>query len=169
MIVYDCHVCIKLSGALHCQQETWHIFCKELFYLRAVFFSCRESISLSSLSCCWPKQAHVWKLVLHINHLLNLVVIVHSVISLKKITELWNKINKTIFLNMYFGLLMSNSNLMKAGSFHCNHMLLCCSYTYLTNLKCFQYFFFTINDFPKSSAKSRYMFMHLSVILGLCL
>lgn len=85
MIVYDCHVCIKLSGALHCQQETWHIFCKELFYLRAVFFSCRESISLSSLSCCWPKQAHVWKLVLHINHLLNqLVVIVHSVISFKK-------------------------------------------------------------------------------------
>lgn len=85
MIVYDCHVCIKLSGAFHCQQETWHIFCKELFYLRAVFFSCRESISLSSLSCCWPKQAHVWKLVLHINHLLNqLVVIVHSVISFKK-------------------------------------------------------------------------------------
>lgn len=69
------------------------------------------------------------------------------------------------------GLLVSNSNLMKAGSIHCNHMLLCCSYTYLTNLKCFQYFFFTINDFPKSSAKSRYMlkFMHLSVILGLCL
>lgn len=169
MIVYDCHVCIKLSGAFHCQQETWHIFCKELFYLRVVFFSCRESIGLSSLSCCWPKQAHVWKLVLHINHLLNLVVIVHSVISLKKITELWNKINKTILLNMYFGLFMPNSNLMKAGSIHCNHMLLCCSYTYLANLKCFQYFFFTINDFPKSSAKWRYMFMHLSVILGLCL
>lgn len=80
-----------------------------------------------------------------------------SHIFLKKITELWNKINKTILKNMYFGLLVSNSNLMKAGSFHCNHMLLCCSYTYLTNLKCFQYFFFTINDFPKSLAKSRYI------------
>lgn len=166
MIVYDCHVCIKLSGALHCQQETWHIFCKELFYLRVVFFSCRESIGLSSLSCCWPKQAHVWKLVLHINHLLNLVVIVHSVISfLKKSLNYGTKSTRLY----YFGLFMPNSNLMKAGSIHCNHMLLCCSYTYLTNLKCFQYFFFTINDFPKSLAKSRYMFMHLSVILGLCL
>lgn len=166
MIVYDCHVCIKLSGALHCQQETWHIFCKELFYLRVVFFSCRESIGLSSLSCCWPKQAHVWKLVLHINQLLNLVVIVHSVISfLKKSLNYGTKSTRLY----YFGLFMPNSNLMKAGSIHCNHMLLCCSYTYLTNLKCFQYFFFTINDFPKSLAKSRYMFMHLSVILGLCL
>lgn len=169
MIVYDCHVCIKLSGALHCQQETWHIFCKELFYLRAVFFSCRESIlSLSSLSCCWPKQAHVWKLVLHINQLLNLVVIVHSVISLKKKSlNYGTKSTRLYYRTCTLGCWCPTPIWWRRGLFIV--MLLCCSYTYLTNLKCFQYFFFTINDFPKSLAKSRYMFMHLSVILGLCL
>lgn len=35
---------IKLWGTLHYQQETWQIFCKEVFYLRVVFSSCRESI-----------------------------------------------------------------------------------------------------------------------------
>lgn len=69
---------IKLWGTLHYQQETWQIFCKELFYLRVVFSSCLNQyivihVLLLPLSCCWPKQAFVWKLVLHINPLFNLI------------------------------------------------------------------------------------------------
>lgn len=62
---------------------------------------------------------------------------IFSYIFFKKIIELWNKINKIILKNMYFGLLVFNFNLMKVGFFYCNYMLLCCFYIYLINLKCF--------------------------------